>query len=80
MELEMDVSLYPMGQTHVVHPVHDFVEVLRKHGCTVENSPTSLIVSGQSQQLFEALRLGYEEAARNSGCVMVVKACNVCPL
>ena len=30
--------------------------------------------------MFEALRLGYEQAVQKSGCVLIVKACNVCPL
>ena len=80
MKLEADVSLYPLAEEHLVHPVHDFVEVLKKHGCTVENGPTSSIVAGESVQVFEALRIGYEQAAQKSGCVLIIKICNVCPL
>lgn len=80
MEVEMDVSLYALGPTSVIHPVHDFVEVLEEHGCEVTVTSTSLVVTGQSEDVFEALRIGYEAAAKKSGCVLVVKACNVCPL
>ena len=34
----------------------------------------------QIRQLFEALRKGYEQAALKSGCVLIIKICNVCPL
>lgn len=80
MSIETEVSLYPVAQERLVHPVHDFVEVLKTHGCTVEIGPMSSIVKGESSAVFEALRVGYEEAARKSACLLIVKACNVCPL
>jgi len=80
MEVEMDISLYAMGPTTVVHPVHDFIEVLREHDCKVENTSMSLVVTGESKQVFDALRIGYESAAEKGGCVLIVKACNVCQL
>jgi uncharacterized protein YqgV (UPF0045/DUF77 family) len=80
MNVELEVSLYPMTEKHLQHPVGDFVELLEKHGCQVEHTPLSSIVKGESAKVFEALRLGYEQAARKSGCVLLVKACNACPL
>jgi uncharacterized protein YqgV (UPF0045/DUF77 family) len=80
MYVEADVSLYPLAEEHLQHPVHDFVELIEKHGCSVENGPMSSIVKGESEQLFEALRKGYEQAALKSGCVLIIKICNVCPL
>ena len=80
MELEMDVSLYELGPSSVTHPVHDFIAVLRQHDCHVEVTSTSLIVTGQSEKIFDGVRIGYEAAADRGGCVLVVKACNVCQL
>ena len=80
MNVEVEVSLYPLAEEYLEHPVHDFVDLLEKHGCTVENGPMSSIVKGDSARVFEALRIGYEEAAQKSGCVLIVKACNVCAL
>jgi uncharacterized protein YqgV (UPF0045/DUF77 family) len=80
MYLEADVSLYPLAEQYLQHPVHDFVETLEENGCSVENGPTSSIVKGESEQLFQALRKGYEQAAVKSGCVLIIKICNVCPL
>jgi len=80
MYLEVDVSLYPLAEQYLQHPVHDFIEVLEKHGCEVENSPTSSIVKGESEKVFEAIRIGYEQAVLKSGCVLIVKVSNVCPL
>ncbi|MBN2505757.1 MAG: thiamine-binding protein [Verrucomicrobia bacterium] len=80
MNVEAEISLYPLSEEHLEHPVHDFVEVLKTHGCSVEIGPMSSIVKGDSQAVFEALRIGYEEAAQKGGVLLIVKACNVCPL
>ena len=80
MNVELEVSLYPLTEEFREHPVQDFVAVLEKHDCTVEHTPLSSIVKGDSVKVFEALRLGYEQTARKSGCVLIVKVCNVCPL
>jgi uncharacterized protein YqgV (UPF0045/DUF77 family) len=80
MKVEMEVSLYPLAEEVIEHPVHDFVDVLRKHGCDVELCPMSEVVKGESEDVFEALRLGYEDAAGKGGFVLFVKACNACPL
>ena len=80
MNVELEVSLYPLTEEFLEHPVQDFVGVLKQCGCAVEHTPLSSIVKGESAKVFEALRLGYEQAARKSGCVLIVKACNVCAL
>ena len=80
MNIEVEVSLYPLVEEYLEHPVHDFTDLLKKHGCSVEIGPMSSVVMGESSKVFEALRIGYERAARQSGCVLLIKACNVCPL
>jgi len=80
MKVEAEVSLYPLTEETLEHPVLDFVDVLKTHGCEVEICPMCTVVKGESSDVFEALRLGYEQAAQKSGCVLIIKACNVCPL
>jgi len=80
MNVELEVSLYPLTEEQLEHPVQDFVDVLEEHGCTVDVGPMSSIVKGDSSDVFGALRVGYEQAAQKSGCVLIIKACNVCPL
>ena len=84
MQVEVEVSLYPLGafatQGNPTHPVHDFLEIFQRSGCTVETTPMSAVVTGESSRVFEALRLGYEKAGETTGCVMFAKACNLCPL
>lgn len=80
MNVELEVSLYPLTEEHLEHPVQDFVKLLEQRGCQVEHTPLSSVVKGESTTVFEALRRGYEAAARKSACVLLVKACNACPL
>ena len=79
MEVEAEVSLYPLGEPHLSHPIHAFVRVLEDHSCEAEVGQMSTIVKGESANVFAALRVGYEQACQKGGCVLIVKASNVCP-
>ena len=80
MEVEAEVSLYPLGQKELSPGVKVFVETLGEHGCQVEVRDMSSLVSSHSEQVFDALRQGYDRAASEGGCLLVVKACNICPV
>mgnify|MGYP006286843847 FL=1 len=79
MEIEAEVSLYPLGVSHLSHPIQAFVSVLEDHGCVAEVGQMSTLVTGKSGDVFEALCDGYERACEEGGCVLIVKASNVCP-
>lgn len=79
MEVEAEVSLYPLGKRHLSRPIESFVRVLEEHGCEAEVGPMSTILKGDSVNVFEALRAGYEHACEEGGCVLIVKASNACP-
>jgi len=80
MEVEAEVSLYPLGEPHLSRPIQAFVKVLEDHGCEAEVGQMSTIVKGESADVFEALRAGYERACEEGGCVLIIKASNVCPV
>ncbi len=79
MEIQAEVSLYPLGESHLSGIIETFVEVVENHGCETEMGPMSTIVKGEASTVFEALRLGYERACESGGCVLTIKASNVCP-
>ena len=79
MEIEAEVSLYPLGEPHLSHPIQAFVDVLEDHGCEVEVGEMSTLVKGESADFFEAMRVGYDRACECGGCVLMMKASNVCP-
>jgi len=79
MVVEAEVSLYPLGEPHLSHPVQAFVKVLEDYGCETEVGQMSTLIKGESANVFEALRAGYDYASQKGGCVLIVKASNVCP-
>lgn len=48
MNIEMEVSLYPLAEEYLEHRVKDFAELLEKHECEVKHTEMSSIVSGIS--------------------------------
>ena len=80
MEVEAEVSLYPLGQKELGPSVKAFIQTLKEQSCQVEVGSMSSLVSGDSRKVFDALRQGYDRAASEGGCLLVVKACNVCPV
>ena len=58
MNVDAEVSIYPLTETYLEHPVHDFTDILKRHGCAVENGPLSLLAKGELPAVFEALRPG----------------------
>jgi uncharacterized protein YqgV (UPF0045/DUF77 family) len=80
MKVDAEASLYPLGQKELGAGVKAFIEVLREHGCQAKVGSMSSLITGDSEQVFDALRLGYDRAASDGGCVLIVKACNVCPV
>lgn len=74
------MSLYPLGEPHLSHPIQAFVKVLEDHACEAETGQMSTIVKGEPANVFEALRSAYEQAASEGGCVLIVKVSNVCPV
>jgi len=80
MKVEAEVSMYPLGRKDLGTHVRRFIEGLRDCGCQIEVGDMSSLVIGESGQVFDALRQGYDGAAAEGGCVLIVKACNVCPL
>lgn len=78
MDVEAEVSPFPLGQKELAPGVNAFIEALRAHGCPVKVGDMSSLVVGDSEQVFDALRQVYDRVASQGGCVLIVKACNVC--
>lgn len=80
MEVEAEVSLYPLGEPHLVHPTQVIAEVLKDHDCEFEVGAMSVLVRGEAMSVFEGIRVAYERACKKGGAVLIVKAANVCPV
>ncbi len=79
MRVQAEVSLYPLRTRKLSGPVVVFCEVLQSHGLEVQTRSMSTFAAGESSDLFEALREGFERLAQENELVMDVKISNACP-
>ena len=79
MRVQVEISLYPLRTEKLSGPVEEFCRVLRSHGLHVETGSMSTFVAGESQELFDALREGFEVLAQRNEIVMDCKLSNACP-
>ena len=79
MNAQVEVSVYPLRIGKLAGPVEEFCEVLQSHGLHVETGSMSSFVAGESKELFNALREGFEALARRHEIVINCKISNACP-
>jgi len=79
MRVQAEVSVYPLRTSELSGPVVTFCEVLRSHGLDVRTRSMSTLAAGESSDLLEALREGFEQLAQENEVVMDVTISNACP-
>lgn len=79
MRVQMEVSLYPLRTRKLSGPIVTLCEVFRSHGLEVQIRSMSTLAVGESSDLFEALREGFERLAQENEVVMDAKISNACP-
>lgn len=79
MKVQAEVSLYPLRSRRLSGPVKEFCQVLRSRGLHVQTRSMSTFVVGESEELFDALKDGFEVLARGNEVVMDLTISNTCP-
>ena len=79
MNVQAEVSLYPLRTPTCWEAVERFVECLREGGLDVRTGPMSSHVRGQSTEIFPALAEAFERAALQGDVVLTLKVSNACP-
>jgi len=79
MNVQAEVSLYPLRTPTLMEAIDGFVEHLRSAGLNVEIGPMSSHISGRCRDLFRALGRAFEDAAHAGDIVLTVKVSNACP-
>lgn len=79
MKVQAEVSLYPLRSRRLSGPVKEFCQVLRSRGLHVQTRSMSTFVVGESEELFDALKDGFEVLARGNEVVMDFTISNTCP-
>ena len=79
MNVQAEVSLYPLRTHEIGNAIARFVECLRRPGVDLEVGPMSSRVWGEPKDLFDALRDAFVLLAEEHQVVLTVKASNACP-
>jgi len=79
MNVQAEVSLYPLRTACVGEAVNEFVSHLRRAGLNVHTGPMSSHVTGEHAKLFAALAESLNAVARRRQVVLTIKVSNACP-
>ena len=79
MNVQAEVSLYPLRTVTLMASIECFLEHLRRSGVSVEIGPMSSRLRGECGQMFRALGEAFEAAAREGDVVAAIKVANACP-
>ncbi len=74
------ISLYPLGTDDISSKIQHFADKLIEQGLIVRVGPMSSHVEGESELLFDALRLAFEEIAVSGEVVLTATFSNACPV
>ena len=79
MNIQAEVSLYPLRTMTLTASIDRFVRRLRESGVEVQTGPISSRISGECRQVFDSLSAAFEDAARGDDVAAVIKVSNGCP-
>ena len=79
MKIQVEVSLYPLGEQDPLRGIDEFVSVLRVEGLKPRMGTMSTIVVGESETVFPAVAKAFEAVATEHRCVLVAKYSNASP-
>lgn len=80
MDVQAEISIYPLRTSDLSEPVEEFCRILRDHDLEVKTTTMSTLIRGQSGELFKASRKAFGKLAQKYEIVMHMKISNACPL
>ena len=79
MNVQAEVSLYPLRSAKLTQALNSFCEALRKNGVRVNTGNMSTSLSGELVQVFESLKIAMAKVSEDYEVVLVAKVSNACP-
>lgn len=79
MNIQAELSLYPLGTENIGEPVKAFIKFLEDSGMVISSGNMSTVIAGESESVFDVIKKAYENIAMNSQAVLVIKMSNACP-
>jgi uncharacterized protein YqgV (UPF0045/DUF77 family) len=74
------ISLYPLRQESIGDVIAHALAACDRHHVELIPGPTSTVIRGTADQVFEALRDAYDAACSHGDAVLVVAISNACPV
>jgi len=79
MNVQAEISFYPLRTEHVGDAIDRFVEILNQEDVVVSVGSMSTRIEGETDKVFEAMHQAFTQVAERYPSVLVLKLSNVCP-
>ncbi len=79
MNIQAEVSLYPLGAAELGEAIDSFLRELENAGLTVHKGHMSSMLAGDVDEVFAALGKAFTSVANRHKVVLVLKVSNACP-
>jgi uncharacterized protein YqgV (UPF0045/DUF77 family) len=79
MNVQAEISLYPLGEGELLSSIDEFVGILRAEGLNPSMGAMSTAVFGECKIVFDSIARAFEHTAGGRRCVLVAKYSNACP-
>jgi uncharacterized protein YqgV (UPF0045/DUF77 family) len=73
-------SLYPLREAHLGPALDEALDKLREMGLSPAVGAMSTYVDGESDAVFDGLKLAFQTLARRGDVVLVATVSNACPV
>ncbi|MFW6106868.1 MAG: YkoF family thiamine/hydroxymethylpyrimidine-binding protein [bacterium] len=79
MNVQAEISLYPLRTDNLGHAIGRFLKALNAAGLTMQPGNMSSTVSGDVNAVFSTMGTAFAIAAEDSQVVLIIKVSNACP-
>ena len=79
MNIQAEISLYPLRTDHIGNIISRFAEELRANGLKPEIGTMSTMVKGECHMVFTAVERAFDACGSEGDIVLIFKASNACP-
>ena len=79
MATSAQISLYPLKDDYIP-PIKAVIRIFRDHDLHVDVGAMSTVISGETDEVFQALQAAYQRAAEDGHFILVVTLTNACPV
>jgi len=79
VNVQAEVSLYPLRSSELSRPIRQFCDALSRCGLHVKTGQMSTSLTGEMHHVFDGLKSALAEIGQDHEVVLVLKVSNACP-